>query len=66
MLYRSIRPAVDEAGANPEAAIKANAKIQARLLREASPVLADLVRQKQLVVAAAFYDVTNGKVTLLE
>jgi len=66
VLYRSIRPAVDEAGTNLEAATKANAKIQARLLREASPVLADLIRQKQLIVASAFYDVTNGKVSPLE
>jgi carbonic anhydrase len=64
-LYRYIRPAVDQAGSNVDAVSKASAKIQATLLREASPVLADLIKQKQLTVVAAFYDVANGRVALL-
>jgi carbonic anhydrase len=65
-LYRYIRPAVDQAGAGLDAATKANARIQANLLRESSPVLADLIKQKQLIVVPAFYDVATGKVELLE
>jgi len=64
-LYRSIRPAVDQAGPNLEAASKANAKIQAGLLGSSSPVLAEQVKAGQLKIVAAYYDVANGTVTLL-
>src|ERR1700726_4262811 len=40
-LYPYIRPAVDQAGPDLTAAIKANAKIQAALLRQASLFLAE-------------------------
>jgi carbonic anhydrase len=65
VLYRYIRPAVDQAGSGLEAASKANAKIQAGLLRKASPVLAGLIKKNQLKVAAAYYDVGTGNVTWL-
>lgn len=65
-LYRYIRPAVDQAGSNVDAVSKASAKIQATLLRESSPVLADLTKQEQLKIVAAFYDVGSGKVALLD
>jgi carbonic anhydrase len=64
-LYRYIRPAVDLSGGNLDAAIKANAKIQAALLRESSPVIAGLMKEGQLNVVAAHYDIVSGKVTLL-
>jgi carbonic anhydrase len=66
VLYPYIRPAVEQAGADLEAAIKANAKIQAALLRQSSPVLAEQLKQNQLKIAAAYYDLATGKVTLLE
>ncbi len=53
-LYRYIRPAVDQAGRNLEAATKANARIQAALLRESSPVIADALKKDQLKVVAAY------------
>jgi carbonic anhydrase len=65
-LYPHIQPAVDLAGSNLEAATKANAKIQAALLRQASTVLAGLVKEGKLKVVAAFYDIVSGTVTLLE
>lgn len=65
-LYRSLRPAVEQAGSNLEAAIKANAKIQAGLLRTSSPVLAELIGKGQLKVVAAYYEIANGTVTLLD
>src|SRR6185437_8457905 len=49
-LYPYIRPAVDQAGSDLEAAIKANAKIQAGLLRQSSPVLAEEIKQKRLKI----------------
>lgn len=64
-LYPHIQPAVEQAGTDLEAATKANAKIQAALLREASPVLSGLIKEGKLKIAAAFYDIGTGKVTLL-
>jgi carbonic anhydrase len=64
-LYRFIRPAVNAAGDNLRAATEANAKIQAQLLKESSPVLAGLLKDGKLSVVAAFFDVENGKVSLL-
>lgn len=64
-LYRYIRPAVDEAKGDLAAAIEANARIQARLLRESSPVVKGLVAEGKLAVVPAVYDIASGKVTVL-
>ncbi len=64
-LYPHIQPAVDQAGDNLEAATKANAKIQAALLGESSTVIKGLVKEGKLKVAAAYYDIATGNVTLL-
>ncbi|HVJ33137.1 MAG TPA: carbonic anhydrase [Terriglobia bacterium] len=64
-LYAHIRPAVDAAGTDLEAAIKANAKIQANLLATASPVLAGLIKEKKLKVVAGYYNLADGKVSVL-
>ena len=64
-LYAPIRPAVERAGSNLDAAIKANAQIQADLLRTASPVIAGLVAGGKLKVAAGFYELASGRVSLL-
>jgi carbonic anhydrase len=64
-LYAPIRPAVERAGPNVEATIKANAQIQADLLRTASPVIAGLVAQGKLKVIAAYYELASGRVSLL-
>jgi carbonic anhydrase len=65
-LYPHIQPAVDQAGPNPEAATKANAKIQAALLREASTVISGLIKESKLKVVAGYYDTGTGVVTLLD
>lgn len=65
-LYRYIRPAVDEAQGDVEAAIKANAKIQAKLLRDSSPVIASALKDAKLRVVAAHYELASGKVELLD
>jgi carbonic anhydrase len=64
-LYRHIRPAVDQAGSDLDAAIRANARIQARLLQDSSPVIAGAVKQGRLKVVAAYYALATGVVTLL-
>jgi carbonic anhydrase len=65
-LYPHIQPAIDQAGPNLEAATKANAKIQASLLRAASTVIAGLIKEGKLKVVAGYYDVGSGVVTLLD
>ncbi len=66
VLFPRIRPAVDQAGENLETATKANAKIQASLLREGSPLISGLVKQGQLKVVGAYYNLGTGAVELLE
>ena len=65
-LYRYIRPAVDAAHGDFDGAIRANAKIQAKLLGDSSPVIANAVKDGTLKVVAAHYDLANGKVALLD
>jgi carbonic anhydrase len=65
-LYTPIRTAVDQAGPDLEATIKANAKIQASLLRKASPVLAGLAKEGKLKIVAGYYQLASGEVSLLE
>lgn len=64
-LFRSLRPAVDQAGGDLAKAIRANATIQAGLLRDASPVLGGMVKQNTLSVVPAYYDLGSGEVSLL-
>ena len=64
-LYAPIWPAVHTAGPDLDAVIDANARIQASLLSEASPVLAGAIKDGKLKIVAARYDVATGKVSLL-
>jgi carbonic anhydrase len=64
-LFPHIQLAVDEAGPNPDAVTRANARIQAARLRESSTVISDLVNEGKLKVVPAHYDILNGSVTLL-
>jgi carbonic anhydrase len=64
-LYAPIRPAVDAAGGNLDVAIRINAKSHAKLLATASPVLAGLIKEGKLKIAAGYYDLDSGKVSLL-
>jgi carbonic anhydrase len=64
-LYAPLRPAVEAAGPDLEATIRANALIQAKLLATASPVLAGLIKSDKLKIAAGYYDLGTGKVSLL-
>ena len=64
-LYPHIQPAVDEAGHDYKAATKANAKIQAKLLSQASTVVSEKIKEGQLKVVAGYYDIGSGAVALL-
>ena len=65
VLYPHIQPAVDEAGHDYKAVTKANAKIQAKLLSQASTVVAAKIKEGQLKVVAGYYDIGSGVVSLL-
>lgn len=65
-LYPHFQAALGQAGSNLEMAIKCNAKVQSDLLRKGSTVIASLAKQNKIKVAAAYYDVARGSVTLLE
>jgi carbonic anhydrase len=65
VLYPHIQPAVDEAGHDYKAVTKANAKIQAKLLSQASTVVSEKIKQGGLKVVAGYYDIGSGSVTLL-
>jgi carbonic anhydrase len=65
-LFAPLRPAVDEGDGNLEATIKDNAKIQAHLLATASPLLNGLIKDQKLKVAAGYYALDTGAVTLLD
>ena len=65
-LYRHSRPAVDEAHGDFDGAIRANARIQAKLITDSSPVVASAIKDAKLKVVAAYYDLATGKVTLLD
>jgi carbonic anhydrase len=65
-LFPHIQPAIEEAGPNLEGATKANAKIQATLLRESSTVISKLVKDGKVKVVAGYYDIGTGAVTLLD
>lgn len=64
-LYMSIWPAVNEAGTDLAAVTEANARMQATLLSNASPVIAAAIKASTLKVVAAIYDIPSGKVTVL-
>jgi carbonic anhydrase len=64
-LFPHIQPAVDQAGHDLVAATKANAKMQAGLLRQASTVISGMVKENKVKVVAGYYDVGTGAVELL-
>jgi carbonic anhydrase len=64
-LFPYIQPAVDQAGPDLEATVRANVLIQAARLQQVSPLLSALVEDGKLKVAAAYFDIRSGEVTLL-
>jgi carbonic anhydrase len=64
-LYAPLRRALEAAGGALEAATRENAKIQAHLLATGSPLLARLIKDGKLKIAAGYYDLGSGSVSLL-
>jgi len=63
-LYPHLRPAVEQSSGDFDQAIKANANIQAELLRTSSTVIRDAVKGAKLRVEAGVYDLATGRVSL--
>lgn len=64
-LFPHIQPAIERAGTDWLAAVRANAEIQADLLRKSSPLLRGMIAEKKLKVVAGVYDLLSGKVSLI-
>jgi carbonic anhydrase len=64
-LFPHIQPAVLQAGSDLAAATKANARIQATLLRGASTVVSRLAKENKIKVVAGYYELSTGAVELL-
>jgi carbonic anhydrase len=64
-LFPHIQTAVDKAGPDLASATKANARIQATLLRESSTVISGLVKSGSVKVVAGYYDLGTGAVTVI-
>jgi carbonic anhydrase len=64
-LFPHIEPAVKQAGPDVEATVRANVLLQAARLRE-SPLLAAMVEEGKLLIAAGYFDLKTGAVTLLD
>jgi carbonic anhydrase len=64
-LFPMIRPAVEQSGGDLETAIKDNAKIHAHILATASPLLAGMIKDGKLKIAAGYYALDTGQVTIL-
>lgn len=61
-LFQFIRPAVKAARGDITRAIHENVRNQATILAEASPVIARLVRQGEVIVVGGVYDLQTGQV----
>lgn len=64
-LFPHLQPAVDQTNHDVTAATKANAKIQAGLLRDSSTVISEMTKSGKLKVVAGYYDLATGAVTLV-
>jgi carbonic anhydrase len=64
-LFPHIEPAVKQAGPDVDATVRANVLLQAARLRE-SPLLAAMIEEGKLLIAAGYFDLRNGAVTLLD
>lgn len=62
-LFQFIRPAVRATEGDVNDVVRANVRLQAQTLAEASPVLAELIGSGKLLVAGGVYDLSTGLVT---
>jgi len=65
-LFPYMESAVEQAGPDVEATIRANALIQSARLQELSPLLGGMIQAGKLKVATGYFDIRSGTVTLLD
>lgn len=65
-LFQYIRPAVKAAKGDLDVAVRENVRNQALLLAKASPVIARMIRQNELLVAGGVYDLQTGLVNAVK
>ena len=65
-LYRLIAPGIDRQNKDLDAAIASNVRAQAKVLRTGSTVLASLLKEGKLKLAGGVFDLSSGRVTMLE
>jgi carbonic anhydrase len=65
-LYRLIAPGIDRENPDLDVAIASNVRAQARVLRSGSTVLAGLLKEGKLKLVGGVFDLSSGKVTLIE
>lgn len=64
-LFPHLEPAVKQAGPDVDATVRANVLLQVARLRE-SPLLAAMIEEGKLLIAAGYFDLRSGAVTLLD
>jgi carbonic anhydrase len=64
-LFPYLKSAVEQAGPDIEATVRANAQLQAASIRKSSPLLAKLEDEGKLKIASGYFDLASGVVTLL-
>jgi hypothetical protein len=62
-LFQHIRPAIKEARGDLDLAVRLNVRNQAQILAEASPVIAKMIKQGDLLVAGGVSDLQTGRVS---
>ena len=65
-LYRLIAPGIDRQNKDLDAAIASNVRAQAKVLRTGSTVLGGLLKEGKLKLAGGVFDLSSGRVTMLE
>jgi len=65
-LYRLIAPGIDRQNKDLDVAIAANVRQQAKVLRDGSTVISGLLRDGKLKLVGGVYDLSSGKVTLID
>ncbi|MFH1471167.1 MAG: carbonic anhydrase [Candidatus Micrarchaeota archaeon] len=65
-LLCEINPAVEKAGGQEDKAVEENVKLQIRNMLERSEPISNLVKNGELEIIGALYDITTGKVRALE
>lgn len=65
VLYQHLIPGIQTADGDVALAVKMNASFQAKLLRESSTVIAKAIKDDGVKVVGGAYDLTTGRVTLV-